>query len=1645
MSHKRKLSHPESYNIGWIAALPIERAAAIALLDERYDEPEGFDQHSNDSNAYDWGKVGQHDVVIASLPAGLYGTTTAAITASHLLSSLPHIKIGLLVGIAGGIPRPGRDIRLGDVVVSQPDGKSGGVIQYDLGKAKADSTWERKGSLNMPPAVLLSALARLKAEHELEDSQTAQLLEAMTTKFPRMKTPYSFQGVDNDRLFPSTFKHSGGDTCDLCGLSEQVVREKRESTDPVIHYGLIASGNTLVKDADTRENIFKLAEEECLCVEMEAAGLANTFPCLVIRGICDYADSHKNDRWQRYASATAAAFAVELLKYVPVRQLQAAPRALELMETVNQNITDLNETVKAARVASVVCRLPISRGAAYDSANNELESICLENTRVDVLQNIHDWVQDPGSPTLFWLEGMAGTGKSTISRTVAHSLAKQRIFGGSFFFKKVEAARATPENLFTTLAASLHTQQPAVSKHIEDVIINNPQIYDKPYLQQFNTLLLEPISRARSDLVKMIVMVIDALDECNHEVITNIVTDVLPNASNLRSIRLKIFLTSRPELPIKAGFSALPLGTAYQDLILQNVSDDTIRRDLEIFFQVRVAAIRDRYNAREKRIPSDWPTKAQITKLVNASFPLFISASTICRFMDNRKLGNPERLMKQLLDAKDRGHESSLDQMYSAILYQQFDDNDTPWQREQIVEEFRLIVGSLILLIDPLTIPAFAKLLSSDKVGDDVEEWQQIVVDRLELLHSVLNVPPPAERLSQPVRILHLSFRDFLLDPLYCPTNLFWVPETEMHGTLLGKCFQMTIVAWRDCESYPPGADYRSRAETNYACRYWVDHAKGWSNDETAGSSILAFLEQHFLHWLGILILGGSTGSQPIRMLKELHSSNVTSRNGQLSEFLEHAIEFLSDQQASLKWDFPQVSSTALLFCPATSRVRKIFRPEIPAWIALPPQVDLIWTSCIRSFFTDYDDEVDGLEFSPDSKLLAVYTCTTYSIRILQVNTGDCLHSLQGNVEDINPSDRIRGPVDLRFSPDSKLLYWTWAGHVTLWCVDTGQIIGSFRLNPFIPLGEAAVSSSYPGSSTKEGNSWIRLASIPQERNSVTSLSFSTCLRYLVSASHHGTVLVWNTTDWKLVQQFEVPNKGSCENATFMDEPTRVAVATNMAIFIWDLAAGKLSHTLRFPEQFRCMKYFINVGLIFATGKILQVFELNTNSSKRWPNMDAIYSIESSGPDTMATYSRDIAAIDVWRLDTRHHLKRININFRDPLTPMALSADGRLLAAGVGHRREVARIWEVADDVKQASQFHPVSCLQISPDSRMVASVSHGSYEFTVTFWSTETGKKLNCVKADDVEFTLEVQAYVQFSPDSTLLLMAYMSHIYIWEAKTGARVRTLEAPIGKFKCSAAISYSSDLVATICTKHESSLECFVQIWQVSTGECISTLQESGPSNLFVSFVHGSSSLIIQDATDNLRLWDSVTGEYMSKVQHDKEGKLMMAAYASNSRLLAVAFESSGYNEFRWSVDVKSCDTGIRLTKVYFGEAPSCLRFGDDERRVFTSFSDLSSTIFLRPFTPEISELRVPCGYVTPNLRIQNEPEFGYALVSWKEHNLFQLPSNADSRTILTRGPLITFASTQGHVAIMKVDLLRLNKMHRATSWCQTPSLWCFYT
>ena len=335
---------PKAYTVGWVTALPLELAASIAVLDEGHEQPYSFEKASTDRNNYTWGRIGEHNVVIASLPAGVYGTISAATTASSMLSSFPQIRVGLMVGIGAGVARPeepGRDIRLGDIVVSQPVGQSGGVIQYDLGKAKTEGRFERIGSLNMPPEALLKALAKLQAQHELEPSKVPEILEEMLRNNPHMAKPkqgkpgYVFQGEENDRLFEASYKHTKGLDCRKCDSQQEIVRDPRDSKDPEIHYGAIASGNQLIKDGLIRDSIIREIGEDCICFEMEAAGLMNSFPCLVIRGICDYADSHKNDRWQRYAAATAAAYAKEFLGIVPGEDLKKTRNAIDILEDGN--------------------------------------------------------------------------------------------------------------------------------------------------------------------------------------------------------------------------------------------------------------------------------------------------------------------------------------------------------------------------------------------------------------------------------------------------------------------------------------------------------------------------------------------------------------------------------------------------------------------------------------------------------------------------------------------------------------------------------------------------------------------------------------------------------------------------------------------------------------------------------------------------------------------------------------------------------------------------------------------------------------------------------------------------------------------------------------------------------------------------------------------------------------------------------------------------------------------------------------------------------------------------------------------------------------------------------------------------------------
>jgi nucleoside phosphorylase len=316
----------EDYTVGWICALPIEMAAAQGMLDERHST---LPSRPRDNNNYTFGRVGDHNVVIACLPSGVTGTISAARVATQMLFIFTGLRFGLMVGIGGGVPSEEHDIRLGDVVVSKPTGTFGGVIQYDFGKTVQEGKFTRSGSLNKPPDVLLTALANLEAKHMMEGHEVAKYLSEMMGKYPRMTPQFTCPGIQYDSLYQAEYDHPRGyTTCSQCDAGKLIDRETRLSEGPVIHYGLIASGDQVMRHGATRDRLRQ--ELDILCFEMEAAGLMDSFPCVAIRGICDYADSHKNKQWQAYAAASAAAYAKEVLNIIPDNQVASTRTAAEV-------------------------------------------------------------------------------------------------------------------------------------------------------------------------------------------------------------------------------------------------------------------------------------------------------------------------------------------------------------------------------------------------------------------------------------------------------------------------------------------------------------------------------------------------------------------------------------------------------------------------------------------------------------------------------------------------------------------------------------------------------------------------------------------------------------------------------------------------------------------------------------------------------------------------------------------------------------------------------------------------------------------------------------------------------------------------------------------------------------------------------------------------------------------------------------------------------------------------------------------------------------------------------------------------------------------------------------------------------------------
>ena len=496
--------------------------------------------------------------------------------------------------------------------------------------------------------------------------------------------------------------------------------------------------------------------------------------------------------------------------------------------------------------ATVLDNFRQSEKAEYRHCDNHG---CLKGTRSAVLDKIELWTRDPYQPPVYWLNGLAGTGKTTIARTIAERMFAQGRLGASFFCSRDFEDQSDLKFIFPTLAVQLARKYPEFRSIFVPLVRLDPKVaYELPY-DQMDKLIAQPL--CKSDISTVIV--IDALDECKDNEPTSTILSALGKFV-VEIPKVKVLVTGRPEPRIRIGFQLPLLAEATDAFALHMVESNQTDSDVRLFFRQKFSDLK----ARQRGLDG-WPTDDQLHLLCTRAAGLFVYAMATIRFIDQNK--NPKKQLSLLLQSSESGLEgktklkedTTIDSLYRSILQEAFGGFD-PEEDSNV----RSVLGAVVLAVDPLSPSTIAALLDLDR--DDVYP----------LLSSVHSLLVLREDINHPVRPFHKSFPDFIVDPARCTNSRFRVCPPDQHARLLVGCLElMNRTLEQNMCQLPDGVtnsevgDLKERTEQyigdslEYACRSWHKHLVDKPSAQTL-EILQRFLMEKFLFWLEVLSVIGA-------------------------------------------------------------------------------------------------------------------------------------------------------------------------------------------------------------------------------------------------------------------------------------------------------------------------------------------------------------------------------------------------------------------------------------------------------------------------------------------------------------------------------------------------------------------------------------------------------------------------------------------------------------------------------------------------------------------------------------------------------------------------------------------------------------------
>jgi hypothetical protein len=488
--------------------------------------------------------------------------------------------------------------------------------------------------------------------------------------------------------------------------------------------------------------------------------------------------------------------------------------------------------------------------AGYQSGHHEK---CLPGTRVSVLQDILLWAKSPQGKNVYWLNGVAGSGKSTIAQSISGALADDGSLGASFFCSRDYLDRRELKNIFPTLAHQLACRYPHFRNRLINTIKRDPTVAHSSLITQLEDLLVKPFSEGDVSCV----IVIDALDECIDDQPASAILSVL--AQFVKELPLvKFFITGRPEPRIRNGFRLPLLEPLSQIFRLHEVKSIDVDTDIQLYLTQKLTAIAQRRS--DVDLPNPWPSENDIVALTTKSSGLFIFASTIVRFIQSDHHEPNERLKLILSETSGTEHEgrTGINSLYTQILEHAFEDVSG---EPEVFVDVRRVLGSIILAFNPLSRRELSTILGTST---------SFISATLRHLHSVILVPTDE---SEKIRVFHKSFPDFLQDRGRCTDPRFYIDWKIYHGEMALGCLELVEKLEDNPCSLPPftmNEDVRNLSQlletklgggVRYACSHWARHLKSsWFFDTLTVIDLTTAVLKSAAPWIEVMSLENRLG-----------------------------------------------------------------------------------------------------------------------------------------------------------------------------------------------------------------------------------------------------------------------------------------------------------------------------------------------------------------------------------------------------------------------------------------------------------------------------------------------------------------------------------------------------------------------------------------------------------------------------------------------------------------------------------------------------------------------------------------------------------------------------------------------------------------